>query len=129
NRAVSRDEARRALEMSVKAASPATADRDFKSEGFFEYHLYTLEGRTTIEDNQTKQLTLLSATDVPVEKRYIYYGAAKYYRIYSGVPCYNEKVVVYLDLRNSKENLLGVPLPKGKIRVYKADASGSQQLI
>src|SRR6266478_188961 len=68
NRAVSRDEARRALEMSVKAASPAMADRDFKSEGFFEYHLYTLDGRTTIKDNQTKQITLLSAADVPVEK-------------------------------------------------------------
>src|SRR5713101_4525159 len=63
NRAVSREEARRALEMSVKAASPAMADRDFKSEGFFEYHLYTLDGRTTIKDNQTKQLTLLSAAD------------------------------------------------------------------
>jgi hypothetical protein len=129
NRAVSRDEARRALEMSVKAASPAMADRDFKSEGFFEYHLYTLDGRTTIKDNQTKQLTLLSAADVPVEKRYIYYGAANYYRSQYGVPFSNQKVGVYLDLRNSKENRLGVPLPKGKIRVYKADASGSQQLI
>ena len=115
--------------MSVKAASPAMADRDFKSEGFFEYHLYTLDGRTTIKDNQTKQLTLLSAADVPVEKRYIYYGAANYYRSQYGVPFSNQKVGVYLDLRNSKENRLGVPLPKGKILVYKADASGSQQLI
>ena len=128
-RTVSREEARRALEMSVKAASPAMADRDFKSEGFFEYHLYTLDGRTTIKDNQTKQITLLSAADVPVEKRYIYYGAANYYRSQYGVPFSNQKVGVYLDLRNSKENRLGVPLPKGKIRVYKADASGSQQLI
>jgi hypothetical protein len=38
-------------------------------------------------------------------------------------------VGVYLDIRNSKENRLGVPLPKGRVRVYKADASGSQQLI
>jgi hypothetical protein len=105
------------------------AERDFKSEGFFEYHLYTLDGRTTIKDNQTKQLTLLSAADVPVEKRYIYYGAASYHRTQYGMPFSNQKVGVYLDLRNSKENRLGVPLPKGKVRVYKADASGSQQLI
>src|SRR5581483_2424554 len=129
NRARSRDDLRRSLEVAAKAAAPPTADRDFKAEGFFEYHLYTLDGRTTIKDNQTKQLTLLAAADVPVEKRYIYYGAAAYHRTQYGVPFANQKVGVYLDLRNSKANRLGVPLPKGKIRVYKADASGSQQLI
>ena len=129
NRAVSRDDMRRSLEMAVKAASPAAAERDFKSEGFFEYHLYTLDGRTTIKESQTKQLTLLSAADFPVEKRFIYYGAASYHRTQYGVPIANQKVGVYLDIRNTKENRLGIPLPKGKVRVYKADTSGSQQLI
>ena len=129
NRAASRDDARRAMEMAAKAASPAVADREFKSEGFFEYHLYTLDGRTTIKESQTKQLTLLSAADFPVEKRFIYYGAANYHRTQYGVPISNQKVGVYLDIRNSKDNRLGVPLPKGKVRVYKADTSGSQQLI
>jgi len=129
NRAASRDDSRRAMEMAAKAASPAVADREFKSEGFFEYHLYTLDGRTTIKESQTKQLTLLSAADFPVEKRFIYYGAASYHRTQYGVPIANQKVGVYLDIRNTKENRLGVPLPKGKVRVYKADASGSQQLI
>ena len=129
NRAASRDDSRRAMEMAAKAASPAAADREFKSEGFFEYHLYTLDGRTTIKESQTKQLTLLSAADIPVDKRFIYYGAASYHRTQYGVPISNQKVGVYLDIRNTKENRLGVPLPKGKVRVYKADASGSQQLI
>ena len=129
NRAASRDDSRRAMEMAAKAASPAVADREFKSEGFFEYHLYTLDGRTTIKESQTKQLTLLSAADFPVEKRFIYYGAASYHRTQYGVPISNQKVGVYLDIRNTKENRLGIPLPKGKVRVYKADASGSQQLI
>ena len=57
------------MEMAAKAASPAVADREFKSEGFFEYHLYTLDGRTTIKESQTKQLTLLSAADFPVDKQ------------------------------------------------------------
>ena len=127
NRAASRDDSRRA--MAAKAASPAVADREFKSEGFFEYHLYTLDGRTTIKESQTKQLTLLSAADFPVEKRFIYYGAASYHRTQYGVPISNQKVGVYLDIRNTKENRLGIPLPKGKVRVYKADTSGSQQLI
>ena len=125
NRAASRDDSRRAMEMAAKAASPAAAERDFKSEGFFEYHLYTLDGRTTIKESQTKQLTLLSAADFPVEKHFIYYGAAGYHRTQYGVPISNQKVGVYLDIRNTKENRLGVPLPKGKVRVYKADASGA----
>jgi hypothetical protein len=129
NRAASRDDARRALEMVAKASSPVQAEREFKSEGFFEYHLYSLEGRTTIKESQTKQLTLLSAADIPVDKRFIYYGAAGYHRTQYGMPISNQKVGVYLDIRNTKDNRLGVPLPKGKVRVYKADASGSQQLI
>ncbi len=119
----------RVMQLAAKAASAEMADRDFKSEGFFEYHLYTLDGRTTVKDNQTKQLALMSASDVPVDKHLIYYGAADYSRTQYGVPVSNQKVGVYLELKNSKENRLGLPIPKGRVRVYKADASGSQQLI
>jgi hypothetical protein len=129
NRAVDRRRDGRLMEMAAKAASVELADRDFKSEGFFEYHLYTLDGRTTIKDNQTKQLALMAASEVPMDKHFIYYGAADYYRTQYGVPMSNQKVGVYLELKNSKENRLGQPLPKGKVRVYKADTSGSQQLI
>ena len=129
NRAPEGRRDRRALEMAAKAASMQDAAHDFKSEGFFEYHLYTLDGRTTLKDNQTKQLTLMSAGDVPVVKELIYYGAQDYYRTSYGMPMSNQKVGVYLDIKNAKEHRLGVPLPKGKIRVYKADASGSQQFV
>ena len=129
NRAVDRRRDGRLMEMAAKAASVELADRDFKSEGFFEYHLYTLDGRTTIKDNQTKQLALMAASEAPMDKHFIYYGAADYYRTQHGVPVSNQKVGVYLELKNSKENRLGQPLPKGKVRVYKADTSGSQQLI
>jgi len=129
NRAVDGRRSRRAMEIATKAASMAEAARDFKSEGFFEYHLYTLDGRTTIKDNQTKQLTLMAAGDVPVVKQLIYYGAQDYYRTSYGVPMSNQKIGVYFDIKNSKDNRLGVPLPKGKVRVYKADASGSQQFV
>jgi len=119
----------RALEMAAKAASVADATRQFTSEGFFEYHLYTLDGRTTVKDNQTKQLSLMAAADVPVHTKLIYYGAQDYYRTSYGMPMSNQKIGVYLDLKNSRENRLGLPLPKGKVRVYKADASGSQQFV
>src|SRR5262249_47384017 len=129
NRAPEGRRNQRALEMTAKAASMQDATRDFTSEGFFEYHLYTLDGRTTLKDNQTKQLTLMSASDVPVLKQLIYYGAQDYYRTSYGMPMSNQKVGVYLDIKNTKANRLGVPLPKGKVRVYKADASGSQPFV
>jgi len=129
NRATDRRRDGRLMEVAAKAPSVDTAERDFKSEGFFEYHLYTLDGRTTVKDNQTKQLALMSASEVPVDKHFIYHGAADYYRTQYGVPVSNQKVGVYLELKNSKENRLGLPIPKGRVRVYKADTSGSQQLI
>src|SRR5207245_3241562 len=98
-------------------------------EGCIEDHLCTLDGRTTIKDNQTKQLALLAAGDVPITKQLIYYGAQDYYRNAYGVPISNQNVAGYLELRNGKEHRLGVPLPKGKVRVYKADRSGSQQFV
>jgi hypothetical protein len=119
----------RMMDIAAKAASPESASREFASEGLFEYHLYTLDGRTTIKDNQTKQLALMSAADVPVKKELIYYGAQEYYRNAYGMPVSNQKVAAYLEIRNSKENRLGLPLPKGKVRVYKADGGGSQQFI
>ncbi len=118
----------RALDLAAKAAA-SDAPREFTSEGFFEYHLYTLAGRTTIKDNQQKQLALLSATDVPLQKRLIYYGARDYYRNSYGMPISNQKVGVYLEIRNGRADHLGLPLPKGKVRVYKADASGSQEFV
>jgi hypothetical protein len=119
----------RVLELAAKAATAREASRDFAEEGFFEYHLYTLDGRTTLKNQQTKQLALMSAADVPVTKQLTYYGAQDYYRTAYGVPISNQKVAVLLELTNSREHRLGVPLPKGKVRVYKADAGGSQQFI
>jgi hypothetical protein len=119
---------RRALEMAAKSAPPALRDA-FVEEGFFEYHLYSLAGRTTVNNNQTKQIALLSASAVPVVKRYVFYGAADYYRTSYGVPLSNQKVSVVMELTNAGSHNLGTPLPKGKVRVYKVDRSGGRQLI
>jgi hypothetical protein len=119
----------RVMELAARAASAREASRDFAEEGFFEYHLYTLDGRTTLKDQQTKQLSLMSAADVPVTKHLTYYGAQDYYRTSYGAPLSHQKVAVLLELHNSAAHRLGVPLPRGKVRVYKADSGGSQQFI
>ncbi len=128
NRVVEEVGFRRAAD-TLEAALAKPASAPFTEQVFFEYHLYTLQRPTTIKDNQTKQVSLLRAHQVPITKRLLYYGAHQYYLTQYGTPVSNQKVGVYVEIANKKENRLGVPLPKGVVRVYKADGDGSLQFI
>ena len=120
-------------EMRMDYARPMAAAKEvsqqFKEESFFEYHLYTLDRRTTIKDNQTKQMSLLDANQVPVKKLFIFSGQPHYYYSRYDQRTNKQKVGVFLELENTKKNNLGMPLPKGTIRVYKEDQEGSLQFI
>ena len=118
-------DAMRALGEAEAKSAPAA----FKEESFFEYHLYSLQRPTTIKDQQTKQVSLLTANGVPVKKRFFYYGSHQYLRGRYGAPLSNQKIGVYVEIANKKEHKLGMPLPRGTLRVYKADADGSLQFI
>jgi hypothetical protein len=111
-------------DIAMKAAAP-----QFAEESFFEYHLYTLERPTTLKDNQTKQLALLQASGVPVRKRLLLVGQPHWYRGQFGTLTQNEKVAVTLELVNAEKHGLGLPLPRGTVRVYKQDRSGSEQFV
>jgi hypothetical protein len=113
--------------MPMAAAKEAAAPQ-FKEESFFEYHLYTLDRRTTIKDNQTKQMTLLDANQILIKKLFIFSGSPQYY-YYRYDQKNKQKVGVFLELENSKKNNLGMPLPKGTVRVYKEDRDGSLQFV
>ena len=110
-------------------AATATASTGFREEGFFEYHLYTLQQPTDLLENEQKQVTLLEAQGVVVKKRLMFFGQQHYYRGNYGQVTSNQKVGVYLDIENKENNHLGIPLPKGVVRVYKADRSGAKQFI
>ena len=101
----------------------------FEEKAFFEYHIYTLGRKSTIKENQTKQISLLEASDIPIKKKLIFYGAEYYYRNSYSEPISNQKVGVYIDIENKKENNLGMPFPKGIVRVYKADDAGRLQFV
>lgn len=128
HRAATRREMRDALEYAAKA-SAAEAPRQFQQESFFEYHLYALDGRTTIKNNQTKQISLLSVAEIPITKELRYYGASQYYRGQLGTPLSHQKVSVFLEIANKEQYRLGMPLPKGTVRVYKASSDRSLQFI
>jgi hypothetical protein len=107
----------------------AAAQTGFRQESFFEYHLYTLQQPTDVLENEQKQVTLLEAKNAKLKKKLIFYGQQYFYRGKYGQLQKNQKVGVYLDLENTKQNGLGIPLPKGIVRVYKADKSGAKQFI
>jgi hypothetical protein len=116
-----------ALPMSAVAA--ADGKEQFREESLFEYHLYTLQRPTDVLQNEQKQVTLLEAKGVGLDKRLIFFGQQYWYRSEQGELQSNQKVGVYLDVVNSEKNGLGMPLPKGTVRVYKADKSGAKQFV
>ena len=120
-----RMEMRAKTDMVAGAAAP-----QFQEQSFFEYHLYGLQRPTTLKNNETKQISLLSAANFNVRKELVLNGQQFYYQGYNnpGEPI-KEKVGVFIEFKNSKENQLGQPLPAGVVRVYKADTSGAQQFI
>lgn len=115
--------------MAKSAPGDPLGGASFKEESFFEYHLYSLQRPTNVLEKENKQVTLLDAPGAKVDKKLIFYGQQYWYRGRHGQLQSNQKVGVYLDLKNSKANNLGMPLPKGTVRVYKADKSGSKQFI
>jgi len=109
--------------MDMAAAAPMA------EEGLLEYHLYTLDRPTTIAENQTKQVALLSASSVPARKDMVLRGADYYYQSSYGDLGQKMKVGVYIEFDNKEASKLGMPLPKGIMRVYKKDSAGNAQFV
>jgi hypothetical protein len=124
------DELRVAKAMLAQRAAAAEAPRnDMAQESLFEYHLYTLQRPTTISDNQTKQVALLAAQGVPVTKELVLQGSDYYYRTSVGGIGQKLKVGVFVQLENRESSRLGMPMPKGVVRVYKKDSAGNAQFV
>lgn len=107
----------------------AAAESKMAEESLFEYHLYTLPRPSTIADNQTKQVALLNAARIPVKKELLLQGNDYYYWSSVGHTGQKMKVAVYVQFENREVAHLGVPLPKGVVRVYKKDRAGNAQFV
>jgi hypothetical protein len=101
---------------------------------FDEFHLYTIGRPVTLRSQETKQVEFIRSTGVKAPKIYVYdgatmnFGAWNYYRGEGeyGVPT-NKKVWTLREFKNSKDNNLGMALPKGRLRFYSQDDDGSLQ--
>jgi hypothetical protein len=120
---------RRADLAMAMASARAEKQVEMKEENLFEYHLYTLDRPTTLKDNQTKQVALLTAQNVPVRKDYVLRGEAWYYQARYEDLGDKIKVGVFVEFDNKPETRMGMPLPKGVVRVYKRDGAGRPQFV
>jgi len=104
----------------TKLESMAVADQaqQFEEQGFFEYHLYSLNRPTTLADKETKQLSLFPTANVAAQKFYTFERTRD-----------PKKVSVTIEFKNSASAGLGMALPKGVVRVYKEDKSGAQEFV
>ena len=116
---------RRDANMAYEVAAKAAAAPQFQQESFSEYHLYTLGRRTSVEDKETKQISLLQGSGVPVEKIFMVNGQNYYYHNQQtpGAPL-KDPVMVYYRFKNEERAGLGIPLPAGNVRVYQKDSKG-----
>lgn len=96
----------------VTALEADYAAPQFEEKSFFEYHIYNLQRPTSLAQNETKQISLFEAQNVNAHKKFFYRSNG-----------YNTKgkVNVIVEFKNKKSESLGVPMPKGKVRVYKSD--------
>jgi len=124
------------VELEMVAMPKAAPMPQVEEREFFEYHLYDVQRPVTVRDNQTKQIEFVSASDVEATKEFVYASVPSYYfggRGFITDPGYglgfDAKVMVRLKFENSEEAGLGIALPKGRVRVYKADTDGSTQFV
>ncbi|NND39121.1 MAG: DUF4139 domain-containing protein [Pseudomonadales bacterium] len=114
----------RSVAMEMSDAAPA-----MQEESLLEYHLYTLQRPTDIRNQQNKQVALMSASRVPVQKALVLNGTPYYYRSSAKQIGKRMKFGVFVELENTEKNGLGMPLPKGIVRVYKRDGSNNIQFV
>lgn len=93
----------------VMAAEEVCDSAGFQEQSFFEYHIYKLQRKANLKDNEKKQIEFTAAQNIPVEKKFTYQSSK------------NNKVEISLKFKNNKASNLGIPLPKGKVRVFKSD--------
>jgi hypothetical protein len=118
------------LQERLEVAALRSASAPMAQEAFSEYHLYTLGRKTTINNNETKQVSMLAGSDVPVQKRYVVDGQSFYYRNahHPGSPL-KDAVHVYYQFKNDRASALGMPMPAGVVRVYQADSKGGLHFV
>src|SRR5437660_5871276 len=112
--------------MADAMVTKAKRAEQFAQENFSEYHLYSLGRKTSVEDKETKQISLLQESNIPLEKHFVVNGQNFYYhnQYNPGSPL-KDNVMVFYKFKNEEKAGLGMPMPAGNVRVYQKDSKGN----
>ena len=88
-----------------------------------DYYIYSLPERTTIAQNQTKQVSFLDANGVSARKVFEWNAAEL---VTATEPSH---AVTAVDFANSSGGGLGSGLPAGVVRIYERDAAGAPKFV
>jgi hypothetical protein len=117
-------------------SAPAVQEKSFD-----DFHLYTLRERTTLRDQETKQVEFVRAAGVLAKRLYVYDGAWIDANRYGGWTeetirrdkdygtQSNPKVWVMREIENTAANGLGMALPAGRMRFYRQDDDGQLEFV
>lgn len=100
---------------------PGTESADREQVG--DFYLYPIEGRTTIANNQTKQVSFLDVQGVPARK---VYARTVGWLTNDDAPV---NVSSEIAFSSSRHGGLGDALPAGTVRFYQRDSQGNPQFI
>jgi hypothetical protein len=110
---------RRGATAPLRRAGTETADR----ERLGDFYLYPLPERTTIANQQTKQVSFLDVHNSPASRAYEYRNA------WMHTTEQPESAYSVLRFSSAREQGLGDALPAGTVRVYQRDARGNPQFV
>jgi hypothetical protein len=106
---------------------------------FDDFHLYDLNRTVALRDGESKQVQFIDAANVSMRRSYIYDGLAEPVQpIYAGnvnqnqgygLGGQNTKVLIVEEIKNTESNHLGMPLPSGRVRLYRRDAGGQMEFV
>lgn len=121
------------------AVSQAVAvEPQVTEKAFDDFHLYDLNRTVALADGETKQIQFIEASGVTVARSYMYDGAAQPFTNYGanvveqkefGLANGNTRVRVLQQFKNSQANHLGIPLPAGRLRLYRQDTDGQMEFV
>ncbi len=129
----------RAMGMAMEADSVYTGTPNVTQQAFDDFHLYDLNRTVSLYNNETKQVQFIEASNIQMNRIYEYDGAVQQPGYNTCIGCHNDqpsfgansntKVTVRAEIKNSTANHLGMPLPAGRIRLYRRDSAGQMEFI
>ena len=122
-------------------AMTVQADNQVTQKAFDDFHLYDLNRTVSLRDGEIKQIQFIETSGVALSRSYLYDGAAGNLQPYTnfgenfilqqnfGLSSSNTKVQIFEEFKNTQSNHLGMPLPAGRIRLYRRDTDGQMEFV